>query len=281
MRAVLTSKRSLALLLVGLFIVFLLFPEMQRRPVYFLTRPVVYVVSLIQSGVGGMVNRVHGVWTGYLHLVDLRRENDRLRLELAEIQEDNIQLQEALQTNERLRALLDLKLQTAYTVVAAGVVGRDPTNWHRSLVINKGENDGIAVDMGVIVPGGVVGRIIKVMPSLAQVRLLTDREIAVTAVLQETRDEGIVQGTEGGRIRMKYLSTLSEARPGQRVITSGLDGSFPKGFPIGTLERVERRETALFQEAELSPSADFSKLEEVLVVTAISEAERPHAEGRP
>ena len=208
------------------------------------------------------------IWSGYMDLTQVREENLKLREELHRLQDENIRLLEARAAYDRLEQLLSFKIQSPYPVIAARVVGRDPTNWYRTLMIDKGEREGVAVDMGVIVPSGVVGRVIKTAPHLSQVLLLTDRNSAIAALVQRTRDEGIVEGTEEGLARIKYLSTLSELQEGDRVLTSGLAGSFPKGLFIGQIHRVEKQERALFQQAEIIPSVDFSKLEEVLVIVS-------------
>jgi rod shape-determining protein MreC len=152
------------------------------------------------------------------------------------------------------------------------VIGRDPTNWYRSIVINKGRKDRLAADMGVVTPSGVVGRIVKAYDRFAIVLLLNDLNNAITGLVQRTRDEGIVEGTEKGLARIKYLPLLSTVKVGDQVVTSGLAGGFPRGLPIGTITKIERREAELFLSAEIAPDADFTKIEEVLVITTPRES---------
>jgi rod shape-determining protein MreC len=121
--------------------------------------------------------------------------------------------------------------------------------------------------MGVMVPDGVVGRVVKATSFSSMVLLITDPNNAVTGLIQRTRDEGIVEGTVQGRARMKYIPLLSTMQVGDKVVTSGLTGGFPKGVPIGTITRIEKAESDLFQSAELLPDVDLRKLEEVLVIT--------------
>jgi rod shape-determining protein MreC len=176
-------------------------------------------------------------------------------------------LRERAVETERLRAALRLSEEFPYATIAARVVGRDPTNWYRSIVINKGHREGLAVDMGVMTPAGAAGRIVKVYDHFAVVLLLIDRNNAVTGLVQGTRDEGIVEGTEKGVARIKYLPLLSTVKVGDEVITSGLAGGFPRGLPIGRITKIERREAELFLSADIEPYSDFTRLEEVLVVT--------------
>ena len=209
-----------------------------------------------------------GVWSGYVDLVGVKEENRRLQEELYQLQSEKNQHLEAVAALERLEAFLEFKKQNPYSMMTARVIGRDPTNWYRTMVIDKGEQDGVRMDMGVIAPGGVVGRVMKTAPGISQVQLLTDRSSAVAGLVQRTRDEGIIEGTERGLARIKYLPVLSEVQEGDIVLTSGLAGSFPKGLLIGRIHWVKKQERALFQEAKLTPMVDFSKLEEVLVITA-------------
>lgn len=212
-----------------------------------------------------------GIWSDYVFLVGVREENKKLREELYQLQNENIQQREAVAALERLEAFLEFKEQNPYPMIAARVIGRDPTNWYRTMIIDKGEKDGIHVDMGVIVPRGVVGRVMKTAPGVSQIQLLTDRNSAVAGLIQRTRDEGIIEGTEKGLARIKYLPALSESQEGDLILTSGLAGSFPKGLLVGRIHRVKRQDRALFQGAEVTPMVDFSRLEEVLVITEVQD----------
>ena len=264
-------RRFIVLFLVVLLVTMLLFPELQKRPIHFLGRPVVFVISSLQKGLTWIGGGFGNTWKGYINLVSVRHENERLKQDLARLQNETIRLQEAAQAHERLQELLDLKKTAAYSLLAATVIGRDPSNWYRTLMINKGSRDGVAVDMGVMTPAGVVGRVIKAETAVSQVLLITDRNSSVAALIQRTRDEGLVEGTENGLARIKYLSLRADAAEGDLALTSGLTGSFPKGIPIGTLGRVTKKGLDLFKQAELTPHVDFSKIEEVLVVTSLNE----------
>jgi len=271
-------RRIFILLLILLLLGVILFPELQKRPLYFLARPVVLVITGLQAGLTWIGGGFGHVWQNYFDLVSVKRENDLLKQDLARLQNEKIQLLEAAQAADRLQQLLDLKEAVSYHLVAARIIGRDPSNWYRTVMINKGTRDGVNVEMGVITPVGVVGRVIKSSATASQVLLATDRNSAVAALIERTRDEGLVEGTENGMARIKYLSLLAELQEGDLVLTSGLTGVFPKGLQIGTLGRTTKKESDLFQQAALVPSVDFSKLEEVLVITSLEE--RPGPPGR-
>jgi rod shape-determining protein MreC len=275
LRQIINYRRFIILFLAILLVAVVLFPELQKRPVYFLGRPVVFLISGLQKGLTWTANGIGGVWNGYINLISVRRENEILKRDVVRLQDENLQLQEAAQANERLEQVLNFRKANDFHTLVAAVIGRDPSNWYRTLMINKGIRDGVAIDMGVITPVGVVGRVIKADPTVSQVLLVTDRNSAVAALIQRTRDEGLVEGTERGLARIKYLSLLADLKDGDLVLTSGLTGSFPKGLPIGTLGHATKKELDLFQQAEVIPSVDFSKLEEVLVITSLEDRPPP------
>jgi rod shape-determining protein MreC len=142
------------------------------------------------------------------------------------------------------------------------------SNWYRAMIINKGTQDGIHAEMGVITDAGVVGRVVRVNPTTAIVLLLSDPNVAITGMVQNSRDEGLIQGTPQGAIHMKYLPPLSPVQPGDPVVTSGLTDDFPRGLQIGRIHQVTKADTDLFQLGEIDPIVDFDKLEAVLVITS-------------
>ncbi len=262
-------KKPLVLFLITILVVFLLFPQFQKRPFYYMGRPLVILASGLQAVAMSVVSAISELWSGYINLVQTRTRNLQFQDEIGRLTQKNADLMEAQLENERMRQLLALKQQAPYQMLAARVIGRDPTNWYRTLMINKGEVDGVRVDMGVVAPMGVVGRVSKIGPSFSQVLLLTDRNSAIAGLIQRTRDEGIVEGDEGGMTLIRYIPLSSDAGSGDVVLTSGLAGSFPKGLVIGQISRVHRRAAVLFQEAQVVPAVDLSKLEEVAVITRL------------
>jgi rod shape-determining protein MreC len=277
-------KRAFVLLLAVLAAALLILPEAQDGPLKTMGRAVVTAVTHPLRALDSMNQAIENVWSRYLALRHLGDENLQLRREIARLQEETGRLRERAAASERLTALLELKEELPYTTMAARVIGRDPTNWYRTLLINKGQQDGVKVDMGVMTPSGAVGRVVKVQNKLAVVLLIIDRNNAITGLVQRTRDEGIVEGTEKGLAWIKYLPLLSNVKVGDIVVTSGLVGGFPRGVPIGRITKLERREAELFLSAEIQPESDFGRLEEVLVIT--SPRETPKAPllpvpGRP
>ncbi len=269
-----------ALLLAALF----LLPSQSQGVLQFLGGPLGQVLSVPLEAFSSLDRRMTEIWDGYVALRGIREENRQLRKELEFVQGQNNQLREAAVATQRLEAILDFKQKSIPDMVAAQVIGRDATNWYRGIILNKGEQDGVHAEMGVVTPAGVVGRVVKATSSSSVVLLMTDPNNAIAALVQGTRDEGIVEGTRNGRARMKYIPLLSTVHPGDRVITSGLTGSFPRGLAIGVMTHIEKEEGDLFRSAELEPEVDMTKLDEVLVIRSPyeeSDASKKMIQGMP
>ena len=253
-----------ALLLAAL----LLFPGQSQGLLDYLDGPVGQLVRLPLEAVSSIDQGISAMWQQYVSLQHVADENRRLRQEMDWLRGENNQLREAAAATQRLTSLLQFKEQALPAMVAAQVIGRDSSNRYKSVILNKGESDGIEKDMGVITPAGVVGRVVKTTGATSVVLLLTDPNNAIAGLIQRTRDEGIVEGIPQGRAKLKYIPMLSAVKEGDRVVTSGLVGGFPRGLAIGTITTIEREEGALFQTAELIPEVELNRVEEVLVIQA-------------
>ena len=261
------NARRLALVIcVVLLLGFFLLPSQTQGLFQQLGGPVGWVLSWPLQAVAAVHDGIGEVWSSYVALQGVEEENRQLRRDIEHLQGQNNRLREAAAATDRLAALLDFKTQALPTMVAAQVIGRDSGNWYRSIVLNKGASDGIQPDMGVITSAGVVGRVVKTTAATSIVLLVSDPNNAIAGLIQRTRDEGIVEGTAQGVARLKYIPLLSTVRNGDRVVTSGLVGGFPRGLAIGTITRIDKEEGALFQFADLALEVDVSRVEEVLVI---------------
>ena len=270
-----------AFLLAALF----LFPGQSQGLLEYLDGPVGQLVRLPLEAVSSLDQGISNMWQQYVALQGVEEENHRLQQEIEWLRGQNSQLREAAAATQRLSALLQFKEQALPTMIAAQVIGRDSSNRYRSVILDKGDSDGIEKDMGVITPSGVVGRVVKTTGATSVVLLVTDPNNAIAGLIQRTRDEGIVEGTLQGRARLKYIPMLSTVKEGDHVVTSGLVGGFPRGIAIGTITGIEREEGALFQTADLSPDVDVNHVEEVLIIQgphgrSVDAAEKPGG-GKP
>ena len=211
---------------------------------------------------------VSETWDHYIALQNVREDNQHLRQEIQRLKGEQNLLREQTIIATQFQHLLTYQDTLPLTTLPARIIGRNASNWYRAMIINKGARDGIHPEMGVITDAGVVGRVVRVNPTTAIVLLLSDPNVAITAMIQNTRDEGIIQGTPQGIIHMKYLPPLSPFHPGDPVVTSGLTDDFPRGLQIGRIKQVTKADTDLFQLGEIEPTVDFSKLEGVLIITS-------------
>jgi len=220
-------------------------------------------VQRITAGVSGGVS---SLWNRYIALRGVRDENDALRAQLraAEIR---LQEQRALALRaERLQALLDLRQALPQRSVAAQIIAGDASAFFRTVTIDRGTDDGVRADAAVLSPRGVVGRVVgRPAARASRVQLLVDRNAGIGAVIERSRAGGVVMGDEGQMLRMEYVSNLSDVKPGDLVVSSGLDGIYPKGFVIGKVVSAERG-AGLYHAIKLEPAVDFSTLEEVVVL---------------
>jgi rod shape-determining protein MreC len=212
----------------------------------------------------------HNKWNGYVYLRDVRRENDQLRADLEQMKLQQTRLSEDANMARRIQTLLAFKEQYIDSTVAAQVIGTSGSEQSRVLYIDKGSDDGIKVDMAVITPTGIVGKIVQVSPIWAQVLPINDQLSGVGAALKDSRLQGILKGDANGTTTLQYIMSDEPVKPGEPVITSGGDRIFPKGLPVGTVTSVEPGKD-LFLNIRVIPSARLDRLEEVLVVTKIVE----------
>jgi rod shape-determining protein MreC len=271
-----TRRVLLALCALLLSLVFVL-PKQSRTLLQAIGKPLADIVALPLDVLSSADHNAGEIWGRYVALRQVHEENRQLRREIEFLRGQAADLREMAAANQRLGELLRFQANAPAQTVAARVIGRDATNWYHGVVLDKGERDGIQAEMGVMTLTGAVGRVVKTRASSSVVLLITDPNNAVTSLIQRTRDEGIIEGTFGGTVRMKYIPLLSTVRVGDPVVTSGLTGGFPKGVPVGTITNIQKDEGELFQTADVQPEVDFTKLEEVLVVTVPRRVEEPPA----
>jgi len=211
------------------------------------------------------VSGVRHAWGGYVGLRGLKAENDGLKRDLAAAQ-IQLQAQRALADRSRsLEEMLGLRDRSNLQTTAAEIIADSATPDFRTLTIDKGSQDGLRTDMAVIAPAGVVGRIVVPSAHAAKVQLLIDRNAAAGALIERSRAQGVVVGGGDYRLQMQYVSEVADIVVGDHVVTSGVDGIFPKGFVIGEVESVEKN-GPLYKKITVRPAVDFRSLEAVLVV---------------
>ena len=220
----------------------------------------------LQVAASALEQATEQFWHRYVALWALRKENEELRSRLEALQKSAQQATELDFANQRLGQLLALREELGENAVAARIVGRSSLAWIKTVILNKGANQGLTKGMAVIVPEGVLGQVVSVSAHTARVLLVSDPNSAVDILVQRTRVRGIATGLADGGSILKYIERKEDIQIGDTLITSGLDGIFPKGQLLGTVIRVGAQGGHLFQEVEVKLSADLTKVEEVLVV---------------
>ena len=231
-----------------------------RQALLFLVSPFIRVTAVTIQG-------ITGTWKDYVDLRAVREENKRLQLETTMLKRRLDQLQDQALETQRLERLLAMRQSSRAEFLTARVVGKDATNWFKTVLLDRGSLEGIRRNQPALAPDGLVGRVVEVTLTASRVQLLTDPVSAVGGLIRRTRVTGIVSGNLGAGARVRYLPLMADVAVGDEVVTSGMGGVFPKGILIGRITSVERKSGALFQEATLQSAVDLSRLEEVLILT--------------
>jgi rod shape-determining protein MreC len=229
-------------------------------------QPFTWFISESQNGYSGFTSGVRGTTSMYLNLMGIKKDNMRMQRENEELRAQLGALTELKLENERLNQLLQFKLNTKMRLLASKVIARDLSPDHEWIRINRGYRQGLRKQMGVITVQGVVGYVLSTEMDTAQILVVTDRSAALDALVQRTRARGLVSGKDSNSIRLRYLERADDVAVGDAVVTSGMNGSFPKGFPVGKVTSVRKTDFGISQEALVEPVVMPSNLEEVFVV---------------
>jgi len=217
-----------------------------------------------------VVTRTAGFFLGlkqdYLDLLDVRKTNERLWKELRECRAAVYKSREAVATNARLRRLLAFRDSTDVPMIAASIIGKDPALWFRSVVIDRGSNDGVTKGLPVVSEDGIVGQVFAASPDYSKVLLAIAPSSALDVILQKSRVRGILKGTGTLRYRLDYILKTVDVQEGDQVVTAGYGGLFPTGLPVGVVSRVRKKRRGMFLYIEVTPAVDFTTLEDLLVI---------------
>jgi rod shape-determining protein MreC len=228
------------------------------------------IMSPVERGGAWGFSSIRGVWTGYIDLHNARKENQQLRAELGQLQLRNRELESQANEAQRLSAMLSLhEAHPEAPVLAAQVIGASADSASHTLFINRGSRDHIRNNMGVVTPEGVVGKIVEVFPSTAQVLLINDKESGVGALFATSRTHGVVKGSGDPNPRLDYIVNDEKVKSGDVLLTSGDDRIFPKGLLIGTV--IDSKPSLPFQTIHVLPAARLDRLEDVLVLLSQQE----------
>jgi rod shape-determining protein MreC len=210
-----------------------------------------------------------GTWTNYIDLTHVRRQNQDLQKEIGRLRLEQAALLEDARQGQRLEALLGFQQKYVYTTVAAQAYGSSGSDRSHVFYIDKGAHDGLKPDMAVITADGIVGKVRDVFPHAAQVLAVNDSTSGAGVILETTRIRGILKGDASGRLEVVGVATDQRIKPGENVLTAGGDMIFPRGLPVGVVEKVVRDpDRDGLVDILLKPAAHLNRLDEVLVITS-------------
>ena len=250
-----------------------------RRGVPMLEQAIFGTMAEVQRVATGGIGEARGFWQSYVNLRETGRENEALKQRVSQL-EVALQRERALAGQTRvLQEILQLKTETPFATTPAMIIASGASPEFRTMTLDKGSSQGLAADMAVLAPAGVVGRVILPTSRAAKVQLIIDRNAAAAGLVERSRAQGVVVGTGSERMRFEYVPGTADLKVGDLVVTSGMDGIYPKGFVIGQIESMQRT-AGEFTDVLIRPSVNLSALETVLVVTSATEvpkADRPVA----
>ena len=205
-------------------------------------------------------------WRDYVSLLGVRDENGTLRSRLAHVEEENLQLREALVASSRLQSIAEMRDGFEIPMLPAELVGIDVSSWFRSVLLDRGRSHGVRAGMPVISENGLVGLVTTTSRQAAKVMLLLDRQSAVDGVVQRSRARGIVRGARQDSLEFEFVVRGGDVAVGDVIVTSGLGGVYPKGLRIGEVAEVSEAGSRLLQTAAVEPAVDFGRLEQAFVM---------------
>jgi rod shape-determining protein MreC len=251
-----------------------------RRGVPMLEEAIFGTMAEVQRVATGGIGEARGFWQSYVNLRETGRENESLKQRVSQL-EVALQRERALAGQTKvLQQMLELKTETPFATTPAMVIASAASPEFRTMTLDKGSSQGLAADMAVLAPAGVVGRVVLPTPRAAKVQLIIDRNAAAAGLVERSRAQGVVIGTGTDQMRFEYVPGTADLKVGDRVVTSGMDGIYPKGFVIGQIESIQRS-AGEFSNVLIRPAVNLSALETVLVVTSAIEGPKAERTSAP
>ena len=212
------------------------------------------------------ITSVGGVLDSYFNIIGVKKENRELKEKYEKLYVENQKLAETERENTRLRKLLDFAQKKPNTMIAAAVIGEDLKNWFRCVIIDKGSKHNVRQKMPVVTPKGIVGQVVEVDLWHSKVMVLNDSNSSVDVSVEGKNTRGLLEGTGQNTIKMKYVTKNDDIEIGDKLVTSGKDGIYPKGIPVGIVITVNKNKAGIFTDIDVMPYNNFRQLDEVLLV---------------
>lgn len=261
---------ALCVLLLGLPLIFLQANVKSQEQINPVDRVLLRISAPIQAAITGTAAAVHRGWRRYVYLVDVEKQNERLRDEVRRLRHALRDARSNVDRVKRYERLLAFRAARGFETVGARVIGRQSSPFSRllRLRIDRGKPL-LRTGLPVVSADGIVGRVTRALGLYSDVLLAVDPESAIDVIVQRSGARGVLKGTDGtDRCRIQYLLRKADVKAGDLVVSSGSEGVFPRGVPVGRVAKVTPRTYGIYKEVEVAPVVDFSSLEDVLVIVA-------------
>jgi len=252
--------------IVALYLVFQVFVFKADKQSRFHEKIIVALVGPFQSGAKSILDGISRVGSSYVFLTHQKKELERLNKELSKWRQDKILAKETSLENQRLKKMLSIQVSLPFKRVIAKRIASGSSRFEQSIRIQKGERHGIREGLPVLNADGILGQVIKVYWDHSDVLLITDPTSSIDVIVQRSRDNAILKGTSKNRLSFEYLDKSADLLVDDVVIASGLDGIYPKGFPVGRVDAIGQKNMSLFLKASVRPYVAFGEIEEVVVL---------------
>ena len=263
-------KNSIAIIL-AIFVLVISFLSFTNTPFVFKTFTAIKGGLSITIGpalkvIGKPIDGIRGGFNAYINLIDTKKENDELKAQLNRLRMENQRVQEHERENKRFKTLLGFMEAKPNTLIAANVIGEDLKNWFRCIIIDKGKSQGVREKMPVITPKGIVGQAVEIDQWHSKVMIINDTNSSIDVNIDGKNTRGLLEGTGQNILKLKYVIKNDAIEIGDKLFTSGKDGIFPKGVPVGIVMTVDRNKPGIFADIDVMPYNDFKQLDEVLII---------------
>lgn len=263
-------RRPTLLFIVVLGLLFVLMAASSRTRVVGETRTlfertVMTIFSPVPKTVTWVGTSASDMYHGYLDMRRSVKENFELHRKVDQLTTENLRLRQSEGDLRRLRSLLSYSEQFTMPTTMAQAIMLDTSSRFKSIIIDRGSSAGIEVNDAVVNAGGLIGRVVLTTKDMSKVQLISDSNASVGALIERTRRQGVLRGDSAGGAQLYDIPSLSDVQPGDKVLTAGIDGVYPKGIPVGTIVKAEKGQD-LFKSIAVRPAVDFGAIEEVLVI---------------
>jgi len=256
---------TLSFILILSFALISVSQKFRGNPTFFQST-ITTLIYPFQTFFNSVIQETENLFNHYFFLTNVSRENESLKKEIEKLTNQQNKLIENIFQLQRKYNILQHPVETYQQSIMASVIGKDSGPWLKTVIIDKGSKDGLAKKSAAITNLGVVGQVIEVNPKSSKILLISDNRSAIDAIFQKSREPGVVFGAGNQICEMRYVSMDLKVNEGDKIISSGMGGVFPKGLTIGVVSKIAKKKQGLFQEIEVVPSVDLSRLEEMLVL---------------